>query len=186
MDVPVEAPPFGRALLATLAVAVTIGAVVFGGFAVGALSRSTGAPVDVAGVVRVQPLPGWEVAARFEDPPRVRLTLGGGNLDVIAVPFAGAATGLMTEYVQAVLEPEAQQLSVSRETEPVLLASGLEGVRIAYVGLFGKAQVPIEGEVTAVVSPTGVGAVFDGWGAKGVLRSVVEDVRAMIEAAAIA
>ena len=38
-------------------------------------------------------------------------------------------------------------------------------------------------EVTAVVSPTGVGAVFDGWGAKGVLRYVVEDVRAMIEAA---
>jgi len=187
MHAPLVASGPSRSLAATLAVAVTIAVVVFGGFGVGgALSRTEGAVVEVAGVVRVQPLSGWEIAMRSQDPPRVRLTRGGGNLDVVTVSFGGSATDLVAEYVQSVLEPEAQQLSVSRETQSVLLDSGLEGLRIAYVGLFGKAQVPIEGEVTVVVSPTGIGAVFDGWGAKGVLRYVVEDVRAMIEAAEVA
>jgi hypothetical protein len=68
----------------------------------------------------------------------------------------------------------------------VTLASGLAGVRIAYVGQFGRASVPIEGEVTAVVSPSGVGAVFDGWSAEGGLRYVVEDVRDTIFAAEVA
>jgi hypothetical protein len=182
-SVPVPAP---RALVATLAVAAAIAVVVFGGFVVGgALSRTQGEAVDVAGVVRVHPLSGWEIAGRSQEPPRVRLTRGGGNLDVVAVSFGGSAADLASEYVRSVLEPEAQQLSMSRETLSVTLTSGLQGVRLTYVGLFGKAQVPIEGEVTAVVSPSGVGVVFDGWGAKGVLRFVVEDVHAMIETAEI-
>ena len=187
MDAPVTAPTSGRELVATIALAGVIVVVVFGGYAVGrALSGPVGPPVDVAGAIRVEPLSGWEVAARFEDPPRVRLTRGGGNLDVVAVPYEGSALDLVGEYVGEVLEPEAHQLSVSREVESVTLASGLRGVRIAYVGSFGKAQAPIEGEVTAVVSPSGAGAVFDGWGPEGLLRYVVDDIRAMIELAEVA
>jgi hypothetical protein len=176
-----------HALLATVAVGGAIAVVVFGGHAVGGvLTGATGPPVDVAGVVRVEPLSGWELAARFDEPPRVRLTRGGGNLDVVAIPFEGPAPDLAKEYVERVLGPEARQLSVSREAERMILESGLPGVRIAYVGLFGKAQAPIEGEVTAVVSPSGVGAVFDAWGPEGVLRYAVDDVRTMIERAVIA
>jgi hypothetical protein len=168
-------------------VAATIAIVVLGGFAIGAaLARPAGPPVEVAGVVRIQPLSGWEVAGRLGDPAGVRLTRGGGNLDVVAVPFEGDATDLAAWYVREVLEPQADRLSVSREVEHVRLASGLEGARITYVGLFGKALVPIEGEVTAVVSPSGVGAVFDGWGAEGMLRYVVGDVRAMTDEAEVA
>jgi hypothetical protein len=187
MDASTAAPASRRALAATVAVAVVMALVVFGGYAIGGvLSTPVGAPVDVAGVVALEPLSGWEVAARFEDPPRVRLTRGGGNLDVVAVPWEGSALELADEYVKAALEPEAHRLSVSREAEPVTLASGLRAVRFAYVGSFGKAQVPIEGEVTAVVSPSGVGAVFDGWGPEGLLRYVVEDLRTMIELAEVA
>jgi len=183
----VPARSFGRALVATLAVAGTIAAVVFGGYLVsGAVSTPAGTPVEVADVVRVRPLSGWEVAARFDDPPGVRLTRGSGSFDVVVVAFEGDAEDLATEYVTAVLEPEADQLSVSREAESVTLASGLTGVRVAYVGQFGKAAVPIEGEVTAVVSPSGVGVVFDGWSPEGGLRYVVEDVRSMIETAEVA
>jgi hypothetical protein len=173
-----------------IVVAAVIASVVFGGYVVGgALSRSAGPTVEVAGAVRLQPLSGWEEARRSTDPaPGVRLTRGGGNLDVVVVPvrFDGDTTDLLEWYVREVLEPEAERLSVSREVEQVQLASGLEGARIAYVGLFGKALVPIEGEVTAVVSPSGVGAVFDGWGAEGVLRYVVGDVRAMTGSAEVA
>jgi len=174
-------------LVPVIAVAAVIAAVVFGGYVIGgALSRSAGPPVEVAGAVRLQPLSGWEEAGRFADPARVRLTRGGGNLDVVVVPFDGDATDLLEWYVQEVLEPEAERLSVSKRVGSVQLASGLEGARIAYVGLFGKALVPIEGEVTAVVSPSGVGVVFDGWGAEGVLRYVVQDVRSMTDSAEVA
>ncbi len=174
-------------LVPVIIVAVAIGVVVFGGYAVGgALSRSTGPPVDVAGAARVQPLAGWEVAGRFVEPTGVRLTRGGGNLDVIAVPFVGSAEELLGWYVDRVLEPEAERLSVSRAAEGVELGSGLSGARIAYVGSFGRAMTPIEGEITAAVSPTGVGVVFDGWGPEGVLRYIRGDVRAMTDAAQVA
>lgn len=186
MDAPVVVVPPRRALLATVVVGAAIATVVFGGFVVGgALSRTVGAPVEVAGAIRVQPLSGWEVASRSQAPPRVRLTRGGGNLDIAEFPFQGSAEQLVDAYVRDVLEPEAQHLSVSRETQTVTLASGLAGVRLGYVGLFGRSSAPIEGEVTAIVSPNGVGAVFDGWGAEGVLRYMLDDVHAMIGSAVI-
>lgn len=189
MSAPAAAPAVTRRgrIVPTVVVALVVAGVVFGGYAVGgALSIPAGPPVEVAGVVRVQPLSGWEVTGRFEDPAGVRLTRGGGNLDVVAIPFSGDASQLVAEYVKAVLEPEASRLSVSSEAEPVRLTSGLEGVRIAYVGRFGKSQTPIEGEVTAVVSPSGVGVVFDAWGPSGVLRYIVGDARAMTDAAEVA
>lgn len=187
MDAPVMVVPARRAFLATIVVAAAIATVVFGGFVVGgALSRTVGAPVEVAGVIRVQPLSGWEVASRSGSPPRVRLTRGGGNLDIAEFPFQGSARELVAAYVREVLEPEAQHLSVSRETQTVTLGSGLVGVRLGYVGLFGRSPAPIEGEVTAVVSPNGVGAVFDGWGAEGVLRYMLDDAHVMIASAVIA
>jgi hypothetical protein len=173
-------------LVPAAAVAVTIAAVVFGGYAVGgALSRSAGPTVDVAGAARIQPLSGWEVAGRFDEPPGVRLTRGGGNLDVIAVPFRGSAEDLLDRYVDRVLRPEAGRLSVSGAVEDVRLASGLPGARIAYVGSFGRALTPIEGEITAVVSLSGVGVVLDAWGPTGVLRYIREDARAMTDTAEV-
>jgi hypothetical protein len=187
MPAPGTVSPRAGGPLPTLVVAAVLVVVVFGGYAVGgALSRSPGPSVDIAGVARLQPLSGWEEAGRFAEPTGVRLTRGGGNLDIVVVPFDGTATDLLAWYVRTVLEPEAERLSVSPRAEDVRVASGLEGARIAYVGLFGKAQVPIEGEVTAVVSPAGTGVVFDGWGAEGVLRYVLEDVRAMTETAEVA
>ena len=187
MSASASVSPRAGGVLPMIVVAAVLAVVVFGGYAVGgALSRSTGPAVEIAGVVRIQPLSGWEEAGRFADPAGVRLTRGGGNLDVVAVPSDGSATDLVRWYVQRVFEPAAERLSVSPRAQEVRLASGLEGARVAYVGLFGKALVPIEGEVTAVVSPSGTGVVFDAWGAEGVLRYVLEDVRAMIDTAEVA
>jgi hypothetical protein len=187
---PVVAPagPREHLVLPVLVVIAVLAVVVLGGYVVGgALSTPAGPPVEVVAGVRVQPLSGWEVAGRFGEPtPGVRLTRGSGNLDVVAVPFDGSPSDLANGYVTKVLEPEADRLSVSRDVETVELASGLQAVRFAYVGVFGKAQVPIEGEVTAVVSPSGTGVVFDGWAPQGMLRYAVGDVRTMVEGAAIA
>jgi hypothetical protein len=165
-------------------VLVVIAAVLFGGYAVAGSLAAEG-PVDVAGVVRVFPLPGWELATLFDQPPGVRLARGSVNLDVAAVSFTGTSDDLLREYVEAALEGEAEQLSVS-PVEAVTLRSGLRGSRITYVGSFGDVQVPIEGTVTTVVSSSGVGVVFDGWAPSGLLRSALEDIETMVDRAEVA
>jgi hypothetical protein len=171
----------------SLVVVAVLGAVVFGGFGIGqALSQPAGPPIGVAGVVRVHPISGWEVATRFRGPAGIRLSRGSGNLDVFALPFRGAAVDLARQYVQQALRPQASRLSVSSTIERVRLDSGLVGVRFGYVGTFGeKSQAQVEGEVTAVVSPDGVGVVFDGWSSAGLLAYVIDDVRTMVATAEI-
>jgi hypothetical protein len=171
-------------VLPVVGVLVVIAAVLFGGYAVAGSLAAEG-PVDVAGVVRVFPLPGWELATRFDQPPGVRLARGSVNLDVATVSFTGGAEDLLREYVTGALEAEAEQLSVS-PVEVLTLRSGLRGVRVTYVGSFGKVQVPIEGTVTTVVSPSGVGVVFDGWAPSGLLRSALGDIETMIERTEVA
>ncbi len=164
------------------AVLAALVVVVFGGHVVaGALSERLGVPVTVGGVLRLTPLSGWQLARRFGDPPGAQLTRGDGNLTFLAIPFSGTAEDLTREYVNQILSPDSQQLSVSRQFEPVTLDSGLTGVRIAYVGLFGRAHASIEGEVTAVVSPSGAGVVFDGWAPNGLLQYVSDDLHEMID-----
>ncbi len=186
-DPPLPPPPAReRRLLPALTVLAVLAAVVLGGYATaGVLSSPAGPPVDVAGLVRVRPLSGWELARRFDDPPGARLTRGSANLDVLALSFAGTSEALLRDYVDSVLEREGRQLSVSG-VETVALASGLEGARVSYVGTFGDVPSPIEGEATAVVSASGVGVIFDGWAPSGLLQYARGDVETMIERAEVA
>ena len=181
------APERRRRWLPLFALLAILVVVAFGGYVTAAaLSVPTGPPVDVAGVVRVSPLSGWEVIGRGANPPGVRLTRGSGNLDVFVFgPAGGDATGLLRAFVSRVLEPDARQLSVSPRTESVVLRSGSSGVRVSYVGQFGKGATPIEGEVTAVVSPSGAGVVFDGWSPEGLLDFVLGDIDAMVDSAEV-
>jgi hypothetical protein len=182
------APPLHeRRWFPPLAVLAVIVAVVAGGYAVaGALGQVSGEATRVSASVTVTPLPGWELAERFGDPPGARFTRGSTSLDVASIAFTGSSLELLDAYVEEVLEPDAEQLRVSQTAEPVALGGGLIGSRIAYVGTFGNVQAPIEGEVTAVVSASGVGVVFDGWAPSGQLRLAIDDIRRMVETAEIA
>jgi hypothetical protein len=185
-DVELPAPPRReRRVVPVLGVVAVVGTVLFGGYVVaGALSEPAGPPVDVAGVLRVAPLSGWELAGRFSNPAGVRLTRGSGNLDAAEIPFDGSSSELLHSYVDEVLARDASHLSIS-SVEPVTLRSGLRGSRIAYVGTFGDVQTPIEGRVSAFVSPSGVGVVFDGWAPTGLLRYVLDDIETMVTRAEI-
>lgn len=184
---PLPPPPAPeRRFVPVVVVLAVLTVVVFGGYVTaGALSAPVGSPVDVAGVVRVTPLEGWEVAERSPDDPGARLTRGGGTLDVAAGPFTGSAEDLLREYVTGALEPQAEQLSVSR-AEPVTVASGDAGARVSYVGSFTGVQTPIEGVVTAVASDSGSGVIFDGWAPSGLLQHVLGDIERMIRRAEVA
>ena len=186
--IPLPAPPLRpRRWIPVLVLAAVMAGVVTGGYLLSdVVGQIRGEPVTVSASVQVTPLPGWELAQRFGDPPGIRLTSGSTSLDVVTAPFNGSDVALLASYVRDVLEPGAEQFQVSQEIEPVRLASGLTGARIAYVGLFGDVQAPIEGEVTAVVSPSGVGVVFDGWAPAGQLQFEIDEIDQMIEHSEIA
>ncbi len=186
--VPLPAPPIRqRRWIPVVTLAAVLAAVTSGGYITSdALGEIQGGAVAVATSVRVTPLPGWELAGRSTDPDRIRLTSGSTSLDVAAFPFEGNDVDLLGRYVDDVLQPDAEQFRVSEEVEPVRLASRLTGSRIAYVGLFGDVQAPIEGEVTAVVSPSGEGVIFDGWAPAGQLQFEIDEIDAMIDRAEIA
>jgi hypothetical protein len=186
--VPLPAPPLRqRRWIPVVALATVLAAVTSGGYlASDALGEIQGGAVAVGTSVRVTPFPGWELADSSTDPDRIRLTSGSTSLDVAAFPFDGTDVDLLGRYVDDILEPDAEQFRVSEEVESVRLASGLTGSRIAYVGLFGDVQAPIEGQVTAVVSPSGEGVIFDGWAPAGQLQFEIDEIDAMIERAEIA
>jgi hypothetical protein len=168
-------------------VAAVIIAVVAGGYVVaGALGEPSGGSTVVSASVTIHPRPGWELAQRFGDPPGARFTRGGASLDVASIGFTGSDVELLADYVEGVLQPDASQLRMSETVETITLDGGLTGSRIAYVGTFGDVQAPVEGEVTAVVSPPGVGVIFDGWAPTGQLQTAIDDIRTMVRTAEVA
>ena len=186
--IPLPAPPLRqRRLIPVVVLVAVMTGVVSGGYLTSdALGETSGGTVTVSASVRITPLPGWVLAERFGDPPGIRLTSGSTSLDVATIPFTGTDVDLLASYVNQVLEPDAEQFQVSEEVEPIRLDSGLTGTRIAYVGLFGDVQAPIEGEVTAVVSPSGAGVIFNGWAPAGQLQFEIDEIDEMIEHAEIA
>lgn len=173
---------------ATLAVFVILLVVVLGGyFTAGLLSVPEGSPITVGGLVHVTPLSGWELAGKDQvgDISFASLTRGNGNLDVFTGKFEGDDTGLLRRYVADRLEPQARELTVSEELERIRLDSGLEGVRVNYLGTFGDVGAPVEGQLTALIAPSGTGVIFDGWSAEGLYGFVAGDVDEMISAAEV-
>lgn len=170
-------------------VVCVIVATVLGGYVVAAaLSEPTGAPVDVAGIVQVQPLSGWALAGQgtVAGVPLAQITRGSGNLVTTALASRGGnAERLAADYARIILDPRCSQLSMSRRLDDVLLRSGLRGVRFAYVGVIADTGASIEGEVTAVIAPSGNGVVFDGWAPAGVLSFVRPDIDTMVARAEI-
>ena len=181
------APPLRqRRWVPVLVLAVLIVGIVSGGYVTSdALGRVGGETVVVSPSVSVTALPGWELAGRFQNPTGVRLSKGSASLDVASLAFTGGGEELLATYVRDVLEPGAEQFRVSETAERVVLDSGQVGSRIAYVGMFGDVQAPIEGEVTAVATPDGVGVIFDGWAPSGQLQFAIDDIHTMIQRAEI-
>jgi hypothetical protein len=142
-----------------------------------------GAPVQV-GPVSIRPGPGWSIAEQIPDPPQLRLTKGAAHLYVVIPPGQASPEGHLQAYVDEVLAPQARQLSVS-PIEAVELPSGQPAVLLSYVGSFEGVASPLEGEVLALVSPSGTPVVFDGWAPEGLWVGARDEVRTMVSGAEI-
>jgi hypothetical protein len=166
-----------------------IGFVTFGGFFFSGSPTDTafagdvevGSAVEVAQGVTIKPVTGWEVVGPIGDPADILrgvVLQGGSGRLLVGVPAgSGTPEELAAYYVTNYLEPQASQLSVGNP-EPVSLPAG-PAVSVSYVGAFEGAATPIEGEVIAIVSPTGTGVALDGWASQGAYGAVQEQVAAM-------
>jgi hypothetical protein len=195
-DAPSGASRPARRWLPTVVVAVVMSVTVLGGFVVaGTLPAPDVAPIALGGVLRIRPLPGWEVVRRESvtipapsgaviSGQFAQLTRGSGALDLVALPgVGGTALELADVYVAGVLTRQLERLSVSRLVERVTLRNGLEAVRFGYIGSEPQTGAAIEGSVSVVVAPSGNGAVFDGWAFQGQLQLISGELVAMIESA---
>ena len=162
---------------------------VLGGFVfAGAVPREIEAPVVVGGSVRVFPLSGWTPSAEgaVGDLTGVRISRGTAALDVLTRLTDLGSEAVLVRYVERFLRPESRSLSVSREVREVPVAGGLTGLRESYLGTFGDRMAEVEGELTVVVSPSGVAVVFDAWAPSGRFGYAVADTREMVRTAEIA
>jgi hypothetical protein len=178
------AVPFGKAALQTLAVFAFIAVLVLGGrLAVGAASAATGPPIKVADNVTVQPLSGWQV--KDQDEGVLQLTRGSGNMSVLVQPGVSEPRALTVAYVNA-LRNEARGGFHLSEPESVSLPNNLKAERFVYEGQFGDGPATVvQGEVTSVVSQSGTGVIFDGFGPPDTIKYTLADIHEMVEKAQV-
>lgn len=144
--------------------------------------QSGGGPaVPLVGSVSIRPLQGWEQGELPTGSEGARFTNGTGFLDAFAFSGAGTLEELLNHYIDIKLTPGASSLQTSPVADPLVVGPGINAVRASYIGVFNGVQAPIEGELTAVITPDGSGLVFDGWAQEGSLGFVLEDIRAMIQ-----
>jgi hypothetical protein len=159
---------------------VTLGGFLFSGSAADSTFAGeveVGGATPVAAGVTIRPAGGWQVSETVEDPPGTLLGDGTGWLLAGVPEGTGRPKELLEFYVSTYLEPNSSQLSVG-SIEPFGAPAG-EAVVASYVGVFEGVAVPIQGQVIAIVAPSGTGVALDGWAAQGAYGSVRQEVEAM-------
>lgn len=140
-----------------------------------------GPPVTVGGDVRIQPLAGWDLEQSDDD--GARFHRGPVLLDVfVGPPDPQGAASLAQRYVDSGLRASLAHVSVG-EPGTTTIAGGVPAVRFGYVGITTDG-VPIEGVVVAANGAHGA-AVFDAYAPQGALATVADDLRTMIDTAAV-
>jgi hypothetical protein len=184
----------GRRWLPVWTVTAVIAVTVLGGFVTAAaLPAPPARRVAIGDAIVLHPLEGWAVVRRDRTTLAngaavasfVQLSRGNGALDVLAISgLPPEAETAATFYAEEVLRRQLERLSVSG-LEPVVLRSGLSALRFGYIGNEPTSGSAIEGAVTVTVGASGTVAIFDGWGAEGQLELLLEELRAMIDAAEV-
>jgi len=179
--------PTGAVLVVTLF--VSFGGFLFAGETGGATEELTGdgelgAPIQLAEGVVIHPPQGW-VAEPSPNTPELRLSNGVGQMYVAVSPVSGAPEQRLDAYLNEVLSPQASQLSVT-PPQTIDHPSGNAAAFVAYLGTFNEVQTPLEGEVAAVVAPSGTAVIVDGWAPDGEFVAVRDDIRGTVLSAEVA
>jgi hypothetical protein len=144
-----------------------------------------GQPIQLAPGIGITVPAGWSVEQPEGQPPSLRLSNGVGQMYIAVSPVTGEPDRQLQAYLDEVLRPQASQISTS-SAQPIELPSGNPAAFFAYLGTFEGVSVPLEGEVAAVVAPSGTALVLDGWAPEGQFVSVKQDVRSTVLSAEVA
>jgi len=180
-DAPTPPPAKERRWLPLVLVTLLLIVVAGGARSVADATATDIGPVAV-GPVRVRPPEGWQVEGS-STPTFVRLHKGPVVLDIsVGQPVAGGPILLATLYREQQLEPMFDHL-LPASPEQFVLTNGVAAARFNY--LAGTTDgVILDGLVVAADAPD-ASVVFDVRAPAGELQSVIDDVRSMVEGAAL-
>ncbi len=134
--------------------------------------------VLTAGPLRIPLEPGWQAQEGPSSSIIVRLVKGGTAIDLLSLTVQGG-----TATPEAIYNGYMQLIGGTgfTNTPPgnIQIGGGLPAVRGNYTGVFDQDQ--LEGEVTAFVTGTSDGWVWDAWASTGTLRGLLPEAQRMID-----
>jgi hypothetical protein len=139
-------------------------------------------PVSVlnAGPLRIPLVAGWQPVSSSSSNAAASLVKGAVQIDLFSLTISGG-TGTPTAVYSGYMGIIGENATGFSAAQPagIQIDGGLPAARGAYTGVFGQSQ--IEGEVTAFVTGTTDGWVWDAWGPAGTLGSVLAEGQRMID-----
>ena len=135
--------------------------------------------IELAPGVRMQVYPGWQQVEDTISLPGARLQNGGTIVDVRVITGGaeGDHVGLLQAYLQQLVAPDAQQLTLG--TVDIVPINGKNGARVTYSGIFKGVSGTVRGEVTAIVFSSEQGVVVHGFTVDQNLDSALNDIHGM-------
>ena len=133
-----------------------------------------------AGPLRIPLEPGWQAQEGPSSSIIVRLVKGSAAIDLLSLTVQGGTAtpdAIYNGYMQLI----GADGTGFTNTPPsnIQIGGGLPATRGNYAGVFGQSQ--IEGEVTAFVTGTSDGWVWDAWASTGTLRALLPEAQRMID-----
>jgi hypothetical protein len=138
-----------------------------------------GGQVVTAGPLRITLLQGWQVVQPANN-AIASFVKGSAQIDLVNLTITGGsatATGLYNGYMGIISQGPTGFTSAPPAS--IQVGAGTPAARGGYTGLFGSNQV--EGDVTAFITGTSDGWVWDAWGTSGTLGPMLGEARQMID-----
>jgi hypothetical protein len=133
-----------------------------------------------AGPLRIPLVAGWQPATNTNSSAIASMIKGAVQIDLFSAAITGG-TASPTAVYNTYMSFIGQNATGFGSGQPsgIQIGGGLPAARGVYQGVFGGNQ--LEGEVTAFVTGTSDGWVWDAWGPPGTLGPLLGEVRTMID-----
>ena len=138
-----------------------------------------------AGPLRIPLLAGWQAASSPTSGAVATIYKGSVQVDLFHLPVSGGTAtpaNVYEFYMEAIGTDQSgtpRPGFASAQPSSITIDGGLAAARGAYTGVFGSNQV--QGEVTAFLTGTSDGWVWDAWDTAGTLGSVLPETQRMID-----
>ena len=133
-----------------------------------------------AGPLRIPLVAGWQSASSTNSSAIASIVKGAVQIDLFSTSITGGTatpTAVYDTYMSFIGESAVG--FGNAQPAGIQIGGGLPAARGIYTGVFGGNQ--LEGEVTAFITGTTDGWVWDGWGPSGTLGALLPEIHSMID-----